>query len=212
VGAASGRAPDTPPHAAPVRQRPEDPLVAAERMMADAASELTDEQSWDIYAEIDDERQRAIGSRSLIDRLVAHIGRTFEVRLSTPDRAALDVGGTLVEVGQGWIELADAGITRVVNVSAIVCVKGLTADVSQQTSTVPRRSWPSLLRQLSLRSNASPILLLGKDGLVVSVFIASVGSDHVDCRPELGTRVYGSQTLTTIPIPAIVMLTQRAMR
>jgi hypothetical protein len=64
---------------APSRARPEDLLVAAELLLADSATEFTDDQNWDTYSEIAEERQQAVGSVSLIDRLAGSTAKRLPV-------------------------------------------------------------------------------------------------------------------------------------
>lgn len=198
-----------PPHAAPTRIRHEDPLVAAERLLADSASELTDEQSWDTYAQIDEERQQARSSISLVDRLAANLRRSIQVRVSAPTQKAFDVRGELVEVGDGWIRLGEHGTTHIVSISAIVSVAGLAmGSATANSARAARRGWSSLLREIALESTVIPVKLLRCDGASMSVAIVSVGGDYIEIRQELG-QSSPANDLVLVPTTAIVTLTSR---
>jgi hypothetical protein len=200
---------DSPPHAPPARMRPEDPLAAAERLLADSASELTDDQNWDTFAEIDDGRQRAQGLLTLLDRLAQNVDRHIQVRVGGQGELGVDAGGRLVEVGDGWIELADQGVTRLVNVAAIISVVGLSRQMTGRDTVTRRRSLPSVLRQLAVSSRTMPISLLRCDGRLISAEIVRVASDHVDIRPQGGVDPTKSDFPVTVPTVAIVMVTVR---
>jgi hypothetical protein len=202
-----------PPHAAPARIRHENPLSAAERLLADSASELTDEQNWDTYAQIDEERQQARGSIALLDRLAANHRRSIQVRVSVATQKAFDVRGELLEVGDGWIRLVERGTAHVVRISAIVSISGLAVGVADpgaaaNPSRAARRSWSSLLREIARESTVIPVRILRCDGVSLSVAIVSIGGDYIEIRQELGPPC-PVDDLLLIPTTAIVMLTSR---
>lgn|GEM_PF-1276846 len=204
---------DPPPHAAPARRHHEDPLIAAERLIADSSSELTDEQSWDTYAQIDEQRQQARSATSLMNRFLANRRVSIQVRVGVAHEEAFDVRGELVDVGDGWIRLTERGTSHIVRTSALVSVAGLASEMANvgataNSSSSPRRSWPSLLREIARESGVIPVKLLRSDGLSMAVSIARVGQDYIDIRPERGQSSQTSETLL-VPTSAIVMLTFR---
>jgi len=197
-----------PPHAAPARVHHEAPLAAAERLVADSASALTDEQVWDTYSQIDDERKRSTSSVSFIDRLTAGERSAVQVRVGVANHPTFDTSGELVEVGDGWIRLLDGGATHIVAIAAIISVAGLSNGRTTDQSGRSRRSWASLLRELAPKSSVVPIKLLQTDGASIAMAISGVGRDYLDMSPELGLPGQPKTTLT-VGTRAIVMLTSR---
>ncbi len=197
-----------PPHSAPARHQPESPLIAAERMLADAASELVDDQYWDTYAQIDDERQRFAGSLGLTDRLAGSLGRTITARIGLPSGETFDVTGPIEEVGHGWLEIAQDGVTHIVSLERIISIVGLDQAMPPGEETGVRREWRARLRGLAGASSAVPVTLLRVDGVRLAVSIAVVGRDYVDVQvlsPE-GTRIGPA---VSVPFEAIVAVAAR---
>lgn len=170
-----------PPHAAPRRQLPEDPVAVVERLIADQASELTNEQRWDTYNEIDDHLSAQQAKLTLSERLAASRGREIQVWLESEFEGG-QANGQLLDTGEGWCRLAHRSGSIVINVDAVVQWVNLAAgQVSEQKVT--NQSWSSIIRSLS--SQARPYTIWTRSGRILSGTLQAACHDHLEITGKI---------------------------
>lgn len=199
-------APPPAPNAPKMRSLADEPLDVVDRIAADRASEMGDEENWEHYAQIADEIAVHRRGLTLLDRLAASEGIGLGIDVSTAGGSEQwDVAGTLVEVGDGWCRMRVGTRDVVVNVDAIVSVATDRGGLLEPTVASSRRtSWASVFRGFE---NAGTLVIVRRRlGPPLVGRVVFVGGDHFDLDLAASSAATGSTRRVTIPVDALAIL------
>lgn len=205
---ADGGAP-RPPHSPTPRRTPEEPLTVLERVVADESSHVTDEETWDLYSQLEDEAAVAHTQWTLDARLAALEGG--HVRFELPESGSRDVftlSGRIREVGQGWCVVAAQNRRVIVNTSFISSV-AVTSE-RQRTLTPPGGgaqrlgSWASVLRNSG--ASGRPLVIHRVVGSAIAGSLLCAAKDHVDIAQLEPLAPDHSPLPVTVPYAAVIRI------
>lgn len=167
-----------PPHAAPRRRLAEDPLEVVERLLADQASELDNDERWQTYGEIDDHLAQQRAQLSLASRLAKAVGR--QVIAKPLDQPAMEI--EIVETNDEWCEAVRGGRKLLLSLQAIAQWSNLPATAGD----ISKRSTAALVRGYT----GKHVTLYLKEQTLHGKLTAAM-QDHLDLQTDQGN--------TTIP-------------
>ncbi len=191
------------------RRIAEDPLDTVGRLLADQVSAQQDEQVWDSYAQIDEERDVSRAAVVFDDQLCALVGQQLTIRIH--HEGGTELVGTLQSVGDGWLRLCEPGADYIVATTSVVAVTGRDdlprAAGSSGSSALGRASWASLLRELRGSSTRRPVSILTIEGALRSGRITSVGADFFTLERRSGIDGCYEGLTELIPTRAVILIT-----
>ncbi len=199
----------SPPHAPRPRPLAEEPLAVVDRLIADEASALGDEQVWEFYAQLEDEIALEQGSVTLANRLATCLGGEYALELITCGSSAPSIiEGVLAQVGNGWITLITRQCEFVINIDSVASVMA-TSDGSLPIGVAgaPRNAtWASLLRRCA--ESKRPIVVHYRAGSPLSGRVVLAARDHFDIA--VTSSVSQSQTvIRTVAISSVIAIDMR---
>jgi len=172
-----------------------------ERIFDDLEGQFAHQQQEEVRAVSEDLTRAEQAQLTLSDRLRGAGAHPVTLHLDE----ALRVGGTVAEVGQGWVALAGEGGARkaVVPFAAIALVEGLPSRVRPaEESLRSPLGLGSVLREIA--RDRSVVHLETAAGSVIGR-IAAVGADTVDLRslPTGESMAVPGSSRITVTIPAL---------
>lgn len=199
----------SPPHAPSPRPLAEEPLAVVDRLLADEASHLGDDQVWEFYAQIGDEVALEQGALTLEGRFTAHLGGELRLDLlASGSSGPLAVEGTVAHVGAGWLMLTSERSEFVINIDSVVSATTSSGDsLSTAVSESTRKaSWTSLLRRCA-QSNRW-IVVHRRVGSAISGRVVLAARDHFDVAVTSSVNQM-QVTTSTLPISNVIAIELR---
>lgn len=175
-----------PPNAPPTRRAVGDPLDVVERLVADQASQLSDDETWERYSQVADEVALTHAQWTLIARLDPQIGRVVQVAVpGQPIGARRTLVGTLKDIGDGWGLIVDHPRVVLVNLALADFWSwprdGVAPEIGPpEVGDRSRRlaSWSTALRRL--QSANGEVRVVVRSGPPLDGRIVLAGKDHFD--------------------------------
>jgi hypothetical protein len=173
-------------------------------LFTDLESQWDAEQRRELDAEVADRTRRERATVGLADRLAAAGSRSLVVTLGDGSR----LGGTVVEVGDGWFLLGEPGRQPcLVPVAAVVAVTGLAARAV--VAGAVRRSFGLGYALRGLSRDRSVVALTDVTGAVCTGTVDAVGSDHLELAEHAADLPRRPENVTgarVVPFAAVVVV------
>lgn len=194
------------PNAPRSRELPQEPLDLVDRLVADQASQLLDDENAEHFAQVADELALRRGSVSFVDRLGTALGCHVCLFIDGPDVLTQQtLRGELVEVGDGWCRIHNNARQALVNLDAIRSVEINGGALPEPGPSKPRlASWASVLREFE--STGAVVVVHGRLGAPKTGRVVFAGSDHFDLRVSHTDSRSAGPVLVTIPVRSVWFL------
>ncbi|MDQ4039352.1 MAG: hypothetical protein M3313_13630 [Actinomycetota bacterium] len=152
------------------------------RLFADLEAQLQAEEAIDLASEVASRTRHESGQLSMADRLRAAVGHPVRIDCT----GVGELGGTLQDVGTGWL-LLDEGRGRevLVNLSAVGAVQGLSQRSASGSHSEVGRRLDLRYAIRGLTRDRSPLQVLLTSGQVLTGTFDRVGSDFVELAEHL---------------------------
>lgn len=178
-----------PPNAPRRRALAQEPLEVLDRLVADHASALLDDESAEHFAQVADEIAVTRGSLTLAGRLQAAVGGDVRIDVEMSASAqSWSVSGQLVEVGEKWCHVREGTRNVVINLELVASVAIPESALPESMAPGARTAtWASLMRRFESVGTVVTVHLRSSLTRVGRVVLA--GQDHFDlslAQPDSG--------------------------
>jgi hypothetical protein len=152
------------------------------RLFADLEAQLQAEEAVDLASEVASRTRHESGQLTMADRLRAAVGHPVRINCA----GVGELGGTLQDVGAGWL-LLDEGLGRevLVNLAAVAAVQGLSQRSTSAADTAVTRRLDLRYAIRGLTRDRRPLQVLLTSGEILTGTFDRVGSDFVELAEHL---------------------------